>query len=146
MRHLIVNFNIFPKLALCCIVAAAAIFLSCEKDDKYDYRVIGPDENENQFDILLVSGNRQTGVVGQPLADSLVVYVSENHLAKPSWRVNFKIIRGEGTLSPASNATDANGFTATTLTPTGLPGEIQVEATPYYGEKSVIFTATSVGE
>jgi hypothetical protein len=146
MRHLIDSFNIFPKLVLCCIVTAAALFLSCEKDDKYDYRVIGPDENEKQLDILLVSGNRQTGVVDQPLADSLVVYVSENHLAKPSWTVNFKIIQGEGTLSPTSNATDANGFTATTLTPTGLPGQIQVEATPFYGEKSVVFIATSVGE
>ena len=146
MRQLIDSFSIFPKLALCCIVTAAAFFLSCEKDDKYDYQVIGPGENENQLDILLVSGNRQTGVVDQPLADSLVVYVSDNHLAKPSWTVNFQIIQGEGTLSPASNVTDAKGYTATTLTPTGLPGEIKVEATPFYGEKSVMFTATSVAE
>ena len=146
MRHLIDNFNIFPKLALGCIITAAALFLSCEKDDKYDYKVIGPDENVNQYDIILVSGNRQTGVVDQPLADSLVVYVSENHLAKASWKVEFQIIRGEGTLSPRSNVTDANGFTATTLTPTGLPGEIQVQATPLYGDKSVIFTATSVAD
>ena len=146
MKQLIGSFNIFPKLALCCIVTAAAFFLSCEKDDKYDYHVIGPDENEKQLDILLVSGNRQTGVVDVPLADSLVVYVSENHLPKPSWRVNFQITQGEGTLSPASNVTDAKGYTATTLTPTGLPGQIQVEATPFYGEKSVVFIATSVGE
>ena len=146
MRHLIVSRNRFPKLVLYCIFAATTISLSCGSDGKFDYRTLGPDEDVKQYDILLVSGNRQTGVIGKPLPDSLVVYVSQNYLPEPSWTVEFKIILGEGTLSPVLNTTDVKGYTGTTLTPTGLPGEIQVEATPYYSDKSVIFTATSIAE
>jgi len=146
MRHLIVSRNRFPKLVLYCIFAATTISLSCGSDGKFDYRTLGPDEDVKQYDILLVSGNRQTGVIGKPLPDSLVVYVSQNYLPEPSWTVAFKIILGEGTLSPVLNTTNVKGYTGTTLTPTGLPGEIQVEATPYYSDKSVIFTATSTAE
>ncbi len=146
MRHLIVSRNRFPKLVLYCIFAATTISLSCGSDGKFDYRTLGPDEDVKQYDILLVSGNRQTGVIGKPLPDSLVVYVSQNYLPEPSWTVAFKIILGEGTLSPVLNTTNVKGYTGTTLTPTGLPGEIQVEATPYYSDKSVIFTATSIAE
>ena len=146
MRHLIVSRNRFPKLVLYCIFAATTISLSCGSDGKFDYRTLGPDEDVKQYDILLVSGNHQTGVIGKPLPDSLVVYVSQNYLPEPSWTVAFKIILGEGTLSPVLNTTNVKGYTGTTLTPTGLPGEIQVEATPYYSDQSVIFTATSTAE
>jgi len=146
MRQLILSRNRFPKLVLYCIFAATTISLSCGSDDNYDYRPLGPDGDVKQYDILLVSGNHQTGVIGKPLPDSLVVYVSQNYLPEPAWTVEFKIILGEGTLSPVRNITDVKGYTGTTLTPTGLPGEIKVEATPYYSDKSVIFTATSTAE
>ncbi|MBW1699810.1 MAG: hypothetical protein JRK26_23800 [Deltaproteobacteria bacterium] len=146
MRTLVVRFDMLPRIVLCCIFAAAVFSLSCEKDDKYDYRVLGPGEDEKQIDIMLVSGNNQTGVVDEPLQDSLVVYVSENYIPKQAWTVEFKVVQGEGTLSPASNITDVKGYTATTLTPTGLPGEIKVEATPFYSDQSVIFTATSIAQ
>ena len=146
MRHLIVSRNRFPKLVLYCIFAATTISLSCESDGKYDFRVHDPNEEVKQYDILLVSGNHQTGVIGKPLPDSLVVYVSQNYLPEPAWTVEFNIIMGEGTLSPVRNTTNVKGYTGITLTPTGLPGEIKVEATPFYSDKSVIFTATSTAE
>lgn len=146
MRQLIFSRNRFPKLVMYCIFAATTISLSCESDGKYDYRTLSPDEYVKQYDILLVSGNHQTGIIGKPLPDSLVVYVSQNYLPEPAWTVEFKIIMGEGTLSPVQNITDVKGYTGTTLTPTGLPGEVKVEATPYNSYQSVIFTATSTAQ
>ena len=136
----------FSNLVLFLLFAFTAIIISCEKDDKYDYHVVGPGEETPQADIMLVSGNNQTGVIGSPLPDSLVVYVSENYISKKGWTVNFKVIEGEGTVTPSSAATDIAGHVATTLTPTGLPGTIKVEAKPFYSDNTVIFTATSVDE
>lgn len=144
MRQRIVIHNRFSKLFLACIFAVNILSLSCEKDDKYDYHVINPDDQGPQADIMLVSGNNQTGVVGSPLPDSLIVYVSLEYVPKPSWTVNFEIIQGEGTLSMAANVTDTRGYTWTMLTPTGLPGEVKVKASPFLSDSSVVFTATAV--
>ena len=146
MRQQIIIRKGFPRLVLFILFAFTAIFIACEKDDKYDYRVVGPDEEIPQADIMLVSGNNQTGVIGSALPDSLVVYVSENYVPKKAWTVNFKVIEGEGTVIPSAAATDINGYVATTLTPSGLPGVIKVEAKPFYSDNTVIFTATSIDE
>jgi len=142
MRQLILNRSGFPKLVLFFIFAISTFLLSCEKDDRYDIHVINPDD-EDPYNIIVARGNYQTGAVGKALTDSLMVYVSKNNVPAQGWQVDFKITQGEGTLSPASNITDLTGYTGTTFTPSGLPGEIKVEATPYYSKKSVIFTITS---
>ncbi|HUU28679.1 MAG TPA: hypothetical protein VM123_12785 [archaeon] len=146
MRQQIASHGRFPKLVLYCIFAVITISLSCDSEGKYDYRVLGPDETVNRYDIIVVSGNYQTGVIGKPLPDSLIVYVSQNYIPAKGWRVDFKIIKGEGTLSPENNVTDVGGYTGTTLTPGGIPGEIQVEITPFNSDRSVIFTATSTDQ
>jgi hypothetical protein len=140
MRQLILNCNRFPKLVLFCIFAVSAFLLSCEKDG---WHVINPNE-EDPYNIIVAKGNYQTGVIGTVLPDSLVVYVSKNNVPAQGWRVDFKITQGEGILSPPSTITNIGGYTGTTFTPSGLPGEIKVEATPFYSTKSVVFTITSV--
>ncbi len=142
MRQLILNLRKFPKLVFLSIFAVSAFLLSCEKDDRYDVHVVNPDEAD-PYNIIVAKGNYQTGDVGKALTDSLMVYVSKNNIPAKGWRVDFKITQGEGTLSPASDATDIRGYTGTTFTPSGLPGEIKVEATPFTSTKSVVFTITS---
>ena len=84
----------FSRVTLYCLFAVTVFLSSCTKDDKYDYRVLEPEETEKAYKIMVVSGNRQTGAVGSQLPDSLVVYVSdENKLALPAWKVDFKVIR-----------------------------------------------------
>jgi hypothetical protein len=142
MRQLILNRGKFPILVLFCIFAVSAFLLSCPKDDRYDVHVINPDEAD-PYNIIVAKGNYQTGAVGKVLPDSLMVYVSKNLVPAQGWQVDFKITQGEGTLSPVSNITDIKGYTGTTFTPSGLPGEIKIVATPYYSSKSVTFTITS---
>jgi len=144
MSQAMVRRNRLFRLVPHFVLAVTLFFSYCEKDDKYDIRVIDPEEDLKELKIIVVSGNYQTGAVGDTLPDSLVVYVSDrNNIAEPSWKVDFVIIQGEGTLSPKTNITDVNGFTGTILIPTGLPGEIRVEAIPYMSKNSVVFSATS---
>ncbi|MEA2063524.1 MAG: hypothetical protein U9P14_07500 [Gemmatimonadota bacterium] len=61
----------------------------------------------------------------------------------PQWQVEFKVVEGEGTLGPVKVDTDQEGYAESTLTPTGMPGTVKVEASPYLSAEKVTFTATT---
>ena len=136
--------NRLVGLVLFCMVAVILILSSCSDESSFDWQVTDPDENTKKLAIMVVAGNYQEASVEQTLPDSLVVFVSDQNLIpEPSWRVNFTVIFGEGTVSPASTITDLKGFAATSLTLGALTGEVKVLATPYMADSSVVFTATA---
>jgi hypothetical protein len=65
--------------------------------------------------ITVVAGNEQSGVVGQPLADSLVVQVSDlNGDPVPDRSVRFRLPLGApGSVEPSEATTSADGHAAT---------------------------------
>ena len=95
--------------------------------------------------ILIVSGDRQSGAVGTPAEQPLVVRVTDalnNNIsgATVEWTVG-----GAATLSASSTQTDADGTARLTPTYSNRPGGVTVRAA--LGSVSVAFTLTaSVGE
>ncbi len=72
----------------------------------------GPGEN-----LLTVSGDAQTGLVGQPLAEPFVIRVTDNDNNPVSnWPVSFLVTQGGGNLSIESTFSDNNGNAQTSLT------------------------------
>ena len=72
--------------------------------------------------IAKVSGDAQTGTIGQPLAQSLVVRVQDqfgNNV--PGASVTWTVLAGDGSTSPPNGATDGSGLATTqwTLGPVG---------------------------
>ena len=122
------------------IFAFLLVPLACEDEGIRDLHVIDPSDATRNFDIIIVSGNNQTGVIGDTLADSLVMYVTEDHVSAKSWNVDYRVIQGEGIFSPSTSITDLQGHTATTYIPLGSAGVHKLEAKPQLGEESVIFT------
>ena len=91
--------------------------------------------------LLKISGYNQQGASGETLAQPFVVAVQdENGSALEGVQVTFTVTEGGGTLSAATDTTDANGQAATTLTLGSEPGTNTVEAT-VAGFKPVTFTA-----
>ncbi|MBN2288869.1 MAG: hypothetical protein JXQ83_06005 [Candidatus Glassbacteria bacterium] len=130
------------------LVLAAAVFsLSCNSRDKSNWQVVDPETGIKTFTIKVVSGNYQNGVIGQTLPDSLVAYVAdENNYPEPAYPVEWWVNKGEGTMSPVRSITDVNGFTATTFTPSGLPGDMEVVGSPFSSKASVVFYVTVTGQ
>jgi hypothetical protein len=125
------------------IIAVMVLFASCEKDDKYDYHVVDGDDPVEEIDILVVSGNYQECAIGDTTADSLIVFVSKDLVPEPAWPVDYSIISGEGTLVPKRTVTNLQGHAGVRLVPTGLPGTIKVQALPFNGSATAVFTITS---
>jgi adhesin/invasin len=76
----------------------------------------GPDPSKPAA-LSLVSGNAQTGTVGQPLAEALVVRVlNSQNQAVSGATVNWSVTAGGGGLSSAANTTDAQGNASVTWT------------------------------
>ena len=73
-----------------------------------------------------VSGDGQLGPAGQPLPESLVVY-AHDRLGNPAIGVpiEFQIIEGGGSPTPAQTQTDVQGRASTTWTLGALAGEAQ---------------------
>ena len=93
-----------------------------------------------------VSGDGQEGLVGEQLAKPFVVAVQdENGSALEGVPVTFSVTEGGGTLSAATETTDANGQAATTLTLGSQPGPNTVAAA-VEGLEPVTFTATAIGQ
>lgn len=95
--------------------------------------------------VVKVSGDQQTGTVGQALAQPLVVRVNDaNGNGIPSLRVNFAITQGDGTLGAAADTTDVNGQAQTTWTLGQSAGaqSMSASATGLAGSP-VTFTATA---
>jgi Domain of unknown function (DUF4082) len=87
--------------------------------------------------IIGVSGDNQSGVVGTPLSNPLVVKVENiNGDPQSGVTVNFTITAGAGTVSPASAVTGSNGEASTSLT---------IGSIPSGPNDAVVVTATAPG-
>lgn len=78
----------------------------------------GPAEN-----IAIISGNNQSGLIGQPLAAPFVVSVTGNgNVPVANWPVYFLVTDGGGAVNPDTTYTDDNGRAQATLTLGNSPG------------------------
>lgn len=75
------------------------------------------------------SGDAQAGIVGQVLPEPLRVVVTTNGAAAPGVTVNWSASAGQGTLSPASVATNADGVASTSWTLGTTAGAMTATAT-----------------
>jgi hypothetical protein len=79
--------------------------------------------------IVLTSGNGQTGTVGSPLPLPLVVTTEDDNAdALSGVTVDFEVLSGGGSVSPTSMDTDGSGQAMTTLTLGTTVGRISVQA------------------
>ena len=78
--------------------------------------------------LSIISGDNQTGVVGETLANPFVVEVRDrNDTPVAGVTVTFTVLTGGGTLSATTGTTDANGQAESTLTLGSDPGANTVE-------------------
>jgi Bacterial Ig-like domain (group 3) len=101
-------------------------------------------EPANPTSLVLVSGDAQTGAVGAPLADSLVVrLVDDNGNGVGGKAISWVVGTGGGSPSPATATTNPNGYAATrwTLGPNAVSNLMNAV---FSGVPSVPFTATAV--
>src|SRR3954471_10072279 len=91
------------------------------------------------------AGMDQTGVVGSALADSLTVRVTNSQgNPAPNVTVTWSVLSGDGTVSPGSSITDANGVASALFTLGPAEGQQQAQAAVAGLTGSpVIFTATA---
>ena len=95
--------------------------------------------------LTIVSGNGQSGAPNDTLPNQLEVKVTDQDgVAVPSKNVTFRIMHGEGTLSPGTALTDGNGQAQTTLTLGPNPGTILVEASIAESPEKPTFIATAI--
>ena len=131
--------NSFLKTALAVLFTLILVLLACTKPNEQ----ISPSGPQITYKIAIVSGNNQSGPIGQALSAPLTVYVSdENNLKKANVTVLFSVTGGYGELSPTTAVSDAEGMAQSTLTPTYAAGEVKVQAKVYGTSTSVTFTAT----
>ena len=100
-------------------------------------------EPANPTSLLLVSGDAQTGGVGAPLADSLVVrLVDDNGNGVGGKAISWVVGTGGGSPSPPTATTNPNGFAWTRWTLGPNAGSNLINAV-FSGLPSVPFTATA---
>jgi adhesin/invasin len=68
------------------------------------------------IEIATISGDEQIGRVGQLLADSIRIAVTEDGEPAPGVTVSWSTTDGSGTLTPPSVSTDADGFASSAWT------------------------------
>src|SRR4051812_17717367 len=79
--------------------------------------------------IAQCAGMDQTGVVGLALADSLSVRVTDSQgNPAPSVTVTWSVLSGDGTVSPGSSITHANGVASALFTLGPAEGPQQAQA------------------
>ena len=101
-------------------------------------------EPPNPASLTLVSGDGQSGQVGQALPNPLVVKVSAASGAGISGRtVTWTVVAGGGKMSTGSSATGATGDASVTLTLGNASGANRVTAT-IAGLAPVVFSATAL--
>ena len=122
---------------------AALVVLTCHGPHTSQYG-----GQANVYQLTIVSGNNQTGPLGQPLPTPLGVYIGDiaNNVRQPGLYVKFKIVDGSGSLSPTNTTSavvqsDTGAVARTYLTPLDVPGTLTVEAS-ISGASSVEFTCT----
>ena len=94
--------------------------------------------------LFIVSGDNQTGIIGEPLADPFVVRVRDREQDnKPleGVKVTFTVLTGGGSLSTTTTITDQDGLAKSTLTLGNEPGTNTVEARAEGVSKVVTFSA-----
>ena len=95
--------------------------------------------------LVAVSGDGQTGTVGNALAAPLVVRVlDQNGNAMSGRQVSFSVTPSDGSLNPTSGATDSDGETQTKLTLGSTTGTYTVTAT--VGTLTTRWTATATAK
>jgi plastocyanin len=96
------------------------------------------------IEAVSVAGNEQTGRVGEPLADPIVVAVTEDGQPAPGVTLSWATTGG-GEMTPASGTTDAGGIASSTWTLGTVPGTQTASATVSGASGSpVTFTAVAV--
>lgn len=114
--------------------AALVLGLAACQDETTPLELNGPPAG-----ISIASGNNQTGAAGAPLANPLVVTVTDaNGRPAPAVQVNWSTTAG--TLSSAIDSTDDDGRASVTWVVPGNPGQYQAVAT-VGGVGNVTFTA-----
>lgn len=89
----------------------------------------GPSGPPTPSNLTLVSGGGQTGGVGAPLPQPIVVRVTGGSTPVAGVRVTFAVTTGGGSVVPNSVLTDANGSATATWTLGGTLGAQSVTAT-----------------
>lgn len=93
-------------------------------------------------DLFAVSGDGQSGPVGEPLVEDFVVRIAQPaNKSLGGVTVQWQVLDGGGSLSASSSTTDANGFASVRLTLGPSPGLNRVSA-GLQGGGSVSFSAT----
>ena len=97
----------------------------------------------NPTTLVLVSGDAQTGPVGAPLADSLVVRLEDNSGNGVGGKaISWVVATGGGSVSPVNVTTNVNGLAKTRWTLGATAGSNLVSAV-FSGLPSVQFVATA---
>ena len=92
--------------------------------------------------LLIVSGDNQNGLTGEPLADPFVIKVLDNHGDRyEGATVKFAVRVGGGSLSAETVTTDSNGRAESTLTLGDEPGTNTVEVTAEGISRVRVFSA-----
>ncbi|HEY7634400.1 MAG TPA: Ig-like domain-containing protein [Gemmatimonadales bacterium] len=102
-----------------------------------------PNEGE-PAGLAYVSGNNQSGTIGEPLIDSLVVRVSDRFNNPVANALVIWQADGGGSVAPDSNRTDASGQAATLRILGDIPGTYVTFATVDGVDDRVTFTTTAV--
>ena len=89
--------------------------------------------------ITKVSGDNQSGAVGQALPTRLVGLVKDQSgAAMPSQAVTWAVLSGKATLTTPASQTDSTGKASSGVTLGNTPGDVQIKLTA--GNASVTFT------
>ncbi len=129
-------------LSLC----AAVLVLSAAECPVDDVTPVGPGPNPTNptpTTLTRVSGDNQSGIVGQPLAAPLVVRVDDQSgNAMSGVSVTFGVAQGGGTVSPTSATTDASGLAQATWTLGTNAAQTQQARATVGSTLSALFAAT----
>ncbi|MBA2566088.1 MAG: Ig-like domain-containing protein [Gemmatimonadetes bacterium] len=129
----------FPLLAFASLATLVLGFAGCDEE------FARPDVRRGTGDqIRVVSGNEQRGFVGQALRQPLRVQVRDVR-GNPvrNQRVEFRILRGDGSFSSLSGVTDFAGFTQVSFTPLE-EGDLVVEAQTAGAGSGAVFAFTAI--
>ncbi|MGD2154848.1 MAG: hypothetical protein PVG79_16390, partial [Gemmatimonadales bacterium] len=111
--------------SLLAVATAVVLIAACSGDD-------GPTGlDPNLYELAVVSGGSQSGVVGTVLADPLVVAVREisGGAGEEGVTVTWRVIQGDAEPTRTAAATDPDGNATTRIILGDVPGDVQVRAT-----------------
>lgn len=112
------------------LAIAMVVAMSCNSNPVGNNFGSNPDGVLVQVSIVEVSGNRQVVPSGGAESDSLVVrVVNQDDSPIPGLAVDWEVVQGEGTLSAASSAADADGYARATYISGDTPGDTEITAT-----------------